>query len=49
MNITTEQAKEILELLSYVADEVWGKTRKELELRTAKIEHVIKEGLEDEK
>lgn len=49
MNITIEQAKEILELLQYVGDEVWGKTRTDLELRTSKIEQVIKEGLEDSK
>lgn len=49
MNITTEQAKEILDLLEYVGIEVWGKTKNELYNRAYKIEQTIKEGLNDEK
>lgn len=47
MNITTEQAKEILELMGYVAVEVWGNTRTELDSRTSKIKQTIEEGLRD--
>lgn len=47
MNITEDQAKELLDLLSYVGVEVWGKTLSELMQRAEKIEQVIKEGLED--
>ena len=47
MNITEEQAAELLELLGYVGEEVWGKTRTELGSRVDKIRSVLVEGLED--